>query len=325
MNPFDLGVEVFILPILWAILAAIVIGTLKTSITRHKTIVEDEDTGELLHTKTDWHINKKRTRAAGITAVVGGLILASVVVVPPGHRGAEYTTSGVSLTEIQEGYSLIPPVIHNVNMVNVREQVYETIYPKGHENEGKPNLFAQTRDLLEVTMQVGVNYHIDPDKAADIFRDVGQAYERDIIQPAVQQIAKKQAGLIDAIDFPTARQKLADAIYSDLRARLAPVGITVTFVAIEDAIFAPEFVDAVLAKEIADEKAIESERLVTVAKNEAQQVRERADGEAYAINEVQSSLLSAPEYLEYLRLQKWDGILPDTLLGGGEDIIVDLP
>lgn len=318
MNPFDLGAEVFIVPALWGILILTVGTMLFTSFKRNRITVEDDD-GEILVDKVEWSRNSKRLRRAGAIGIIGALALSAVVITPPGHRAAIYTTGGVSLDERGEGYSLIVPVLHNANMVNVREQVYE--------NE---EVYAQTKDLLEVTMQIGINYFIHPDKAADIFRDVGQDYEAALIKPAVLDISKQEAGLIDALDFPNNREKLAQAILSDLRARLEPIGITVTFVAIEDAIFPGEFVAAVRNKEIAGEKVEESNRLVQVAVNEAQQARERASGEADAIVEVAEARENEQERLgmssiEYVWFQKWNGMLPSTLLGESGDFIVDLP
>lgn len=318
MNPFDLGAEVFIVPILWGILIITVATMLFTSFKRDKMVVED-DAGEVILEKVKWTRNAGRIRRAIGLLVFGGLILASIVVVPPGHRGAVYTTNGISTIERGEGYSFIVPIFHNANMVNVREQVYE--------NE---EVYAQTRDLLEVTMQIGVNYYVTPDKAADIFRDVGHDYETALIKPAVLDIAKQEAGLIDALDFPRDREKLAESILSGLRARLEDIGITVTFVAIQDAIFPSAFVDAVRNKEIAEEKAEESLRLVDVAVNEAEQARQRASGEADALVTVAEAKREEQQVLgmsptEYVWFKTWNGILPSTLLGESGDFIVDLP
>jgi regulator of protease activity HflC (stomatin/prohibitin superfamily) len=205
---FDLGAEVFIIPSLWFVLLATVVTMLATSFRRDVVTIEDED-GDLVGEVVKWKTNKpRRNKAMGIL-LVGALSIAALVVVPPGHRGAIYTTSGVDVVERNEGYSLMLPILHNANMVNVREQLYETI----NEN-GEATLFAQTRDILEVPVKLGVNYIINPDKAADIFKDVGHSYEAAIIKPAVFDVATQEIGKIDAVDFPREREKLAQAILS---------------------------------------------------------------------------------------------------------------
>ncbi len=298
---FDLSYEVFVVPALWVIL----LGSLIVLLIR------------------------KKWRTAGLTLLGGALILGSLVVVPPGHRGVIYSaTGGVSPVERPEGVSLIVPLFQTANMVNVREQKYENL-----------EVYAQTQDLLEVTVQLGVNYYIAPSSAAELFRDIGKNYELAIIEPAVLDITKRRVGLVEAIDFPQQREQLASDILSDLAARLGPTGIQVTYVAIQDNIFDKAFVAAVLAKEIADERAAESERLVAVAKNEAAQVEARAEGDARAaalqgegqaeaIMAVAEALGFTPdEYLNWLQLQVWDGRLPMTYVGdlGNIDLLMEVP
>lgn len=312
---FDLGTEVLIKPILWALLSVTTLSLLISSFKRIKIEVEGEEGFEL----TKWKVNGSRLRRAGIIGLIGGLFLTAFVVVPPGHRGVLYTSSGVSTVERAEGYSFIAPVIHNVALVSVREQAYTN-----------DSVFAQTADLLEVTLQLGVNYRVDASEASEVYRDLGADYEGTVVERAVLDIAKEATGQIEALDLAQEREKLAQAILSGLRARLEPLGIVPTFVAVEDAIFDKGFVSAVLAKEIADEKAAESKRLVEVATNEAQQAIERATGTATAIAIEAQAKREEQELLgmsatEYVWFKTWDGVLPATLLGDGGEFIVTLP
>ena len=277
--------------------------------------IEAED-GEIAYKK--WEANGRRLMRTAVTLVAGVAVIGSLVVVPPGHRGAIYKADGIDVAERNEGYSLMVPLFHNANMVNVREQLYS--------NE---EVYGQTADVLEVTMQVGVNYRINPEKAADIFREVGHEYETAIIENAVLDIGKAVIGQFDAGEVPVKRGEITSKMRDGLAARLAPVGIDVTFVALRDIILPESFVEAVELKEVAQEKQEESLRLVEVAKNEADAVKKRADGDAYAITALaaaredeQTRLGLSPT--EYVWFTKWDGILPSTLLGGG-DFIVNLP
>ena len=319
---FDLGSEVFILPVLWIIV--FIVGFVMIVISFQK-IKKVNDEGDVVVVKR-W-VDKKRLRNAAIVTVGGFLILSSLVVTPPGHRAAIWSAaSGVSPVERTEGVSFIIPIIQNATMINVREQKYENL-----------EVYAQTRDLLEVTVQIAVNHYVEPDLSAELFRDVGLSYQVIIIEPAVLDIVKREIGLIDAADFPQQRAKLAADIRSSLNDRLSQRGIVITYVAIEDNIFDSDFVDAVLNKEIADENAAESGRRVEVARNEAQQVREKASGDAdavalagrgtaEAIEAIAASLGFTPlQYLDWLRLTQWDGSLPSTLLSEGPDVIVGLP
>ncbi len=298
---FDLTYEVFIVPVSWLILFVTLV---------------------ILMIRKQW-------KRAGIVFLGGAVVLGSLVVVPPGHRGVIFSANGgVNEVERNEGVSLMIPLFQSANMVNVREKKYENL-----------EVYAQTKDLLEVTVQIGVNYYIQPTNAAELFRDIGKNYELAIIEPAVLDISKRQIGLVEAIDFPSQREQLAADITADLAARLGPRGIEVTYVAIQDNIFNPSFVSAVLAKEIADEKASESLKLVQVATNEASAVAARAEGDARAaalqgegqgkaITKVAEALGFDPQqYLAWLQLQVWDGNLPMTYVGdlGNLNLLLGVP
>ncbi len=265
---------------------------------------------------------RRKWQVAGATLLSGSLLLGMLVVTPPGHRGVIYSwTGGISQVERPQGVTVMLPLFMSANMVNVRVQKYENL-----------EVYAQTKDLLEVTVQVGVNYRIEANRSAEVFEDIGKHYERDIIEPAVLTITKRQVGLVEAVDFPARRLAIADAITDDLTVRLERRGIEVTYVAIQDNIFDPDFVKAVLDKEVADEKAATALRQVEIARNEAESVRVRAsgdadaiafrgDGERAAIEAVVAALDFSPEeYLDWLQLNRWDGRLPSTLVGEAGDL-----
>jgi regulator of protease activity HflC (stomatin/prohibitin superfamily) len=256
----------------------------------------------------------KRRALIGVIAAV--VILPALVITPPGHRAAIYSLGGgVSSVERGEGLSFVIPWAQSARMVNVRTQVFEVeVYP-------------QSLDLQEVTVPVAVNHHVDPSLAAELYQDVGLAYEQTVIAPAVLQLVTQSVGQFAAIDFAQNRAALAEAVHKALSVRLAEYGIVVESVNVKDAVFAPAFIQSVEAKIIADQKAAEAARLVQVAVAEAQAVRERADGdrdaaiakaegEKKSVELVAAALEFTPaEYLEWVRLNRWNGILPATVVG----------
>jgi regulator of protease activity HflC (stomatin/prohibitin superfamily) len=255
-------------------------------------------------------------RRAGRLLLVLAIVLPAFVWTPPGHRAAIYSWfGGVSHAERGEGIAFVIPWVESARMVKVRSQVFEVeVYP-------------QSLDLQEITVPVALNYHVEPDEAAELYQAVGLQYQQIVIAPAVLQLVTQSVGAFEAIDFAQNRAALAEAVHQALTVRLAEYGIVVESVNVKDAVFAPAFIQSVEAKIIADQKAAEAARLVQVAVAEAQAVRERADGdrdaaiakaegEKKSVELVAAALGFTPnEYLEYLRLQRWDGILPKTVVG----------
>ena len=281
----------------------------------------DDDDGER-STRYEW----KKLKRAGVLLGVSLTLAATLAYVPAGHRGVIMDAGGgVNMDELGEGANLVVPIWQRVHNMNVRTQLFN------YES------FVQTKDLQEVTLPIAVNYHIEPAASAQVFQEVGFDYERLVLDPAAFQASTQATGQILAEDIAFSRAQLALDMQDIMAVKLAPLGIVVERVAIKDAVFDGDFIAAIKAKVIADQKAEESLRLVDVAENEAEQVRRTAsgtadalarigEGERDALIAVASALGFTPEeYLLWLRLGACDGRLPATVLSEGSDVIVDLP
>ncbi len=274
----------------------------------------DGDDGER---STGYH--PARGRRGAIVLGVGLLLAGSIAYVPAGNRGVVMDGGvGVIQEEKQEGLTLVWPFWQRVHNVNVRTQVYE------YES------FVQTKDLQEVTLPIAVNFSVSPDDAAELFQEVGHDYVDTIIAPAAFQASTEAAGKIIASSIAQSRAELAQDIASILRPQLLSHGIRVEFISVKDAVFDGEFLAAVKAKVIADQRAEESARLVVVSQNEARQAIAEAEGTAEAViinaaaKQEEQSLLGMTA-TEYVWFKTWNGALPTTWLGGDDEVIIQLP
>jgi regulator of protease activity HflC (stomatin/prohibitin superfamily) len=319
------GYEILVTPALYLASAISILTVLFRGSGRNP--VPDGDGG---FTKGRFTLKPGAKRRAGTATLIAVLVLPALVITPPGHRAAIFDLGGgVSPVERGEGLSLVVPWFQTPRMVNVRTQIYSVeVYP-------------QSLDLQEVTVPVAVNWHVQPDQAAELYQAVGLDYARTVIAPAVLQLVTQEVGQFKAIDFAQSRAALAEAVHKALQDRLGHYGIQVESVNVEDAIFAANFIQAVEAKVIADQKAAEAKRLIEVAAAEAQAVRERAagdrdaaifkaEGQRQAIEDVSAALGFTPqEYLRWVMLSAWDGLLPSTLVGDAGEfnllIAPDLP
>ena len=97
--------------------------------------------------------------AAIVLAVL--FALAPFGTVPAGHRGVKTTFGNPSNEVLSEGIHFRWPLAQKINLVNVSIQ-------KG-EGEGD----AASRDLQIVHTRVALNYHVKPEGAVSVFRDLG--------------------------------------------------------------------------------------------------------------------------------------------------------
>lgn len=253
--------------------------------------------------------------------VAAALVVPAIGVVPAGHRGVVYEWSGgVSKTERGEGIAILVPWAQRMRSISVRTQKVFS-----------DKVFSQSSDLQEITVVASINYHVDPSKAAELYQRVGDLYPNTVIQPALFQRTKAAIGQVKAEDFALGRANLAETIQIQLSKQLSPYGIVVEFVNVEDAIFDKDFIAAVKAKIIAEQKAAEQRRLIeaeraikeqTIIKAEAdaKAIQIKADADAYANLVVAQSI--TPEILRWKWLVTWNGQVPTTLAGADAGVLL---
>ena len=262
-----------------------------------------------------------KLRAPLLALLSAVLVVPAIGIVPPGHRGVVYNANGgVSTAERGEGFTLLVPWVQHMTNLSVRTQ---KLYSS--------KVFAQSLDLQEITVVASVNYHIEPGKAAELYRGIGLSYKDTVIQPALFQRTKAAVGQVKAEDFAANRGKLAETIQRQLTEQLSDYGIAVEYVNVEDAIFDPAFVAAVKEKIIAEQFAAQQERLIAAQAAIKQQTIINAEATARAIfieataqadaNELLAKSLS-PELLRWRWIVQWDGLLPSTVVGGSDATIL---
>jgi regulator of protease activity HflC (stomatin/prohibitin superfamily) len=142
-----------------------------------------------------------------------------------------------------------------------------------------------------------------------------------------------------AADIINQRDKVAEQIQVALAADLAPRGLIVEAVQIENIDFSDTYEDAVeaAAKAEADVKRarqeleqtkVNAQRQVAEAEAKAQATRTTADAEAYATRargEAEAAAIAArgkalrdnPDLVALIAAEKWNGALPTTMVPGG--------
>jgi regulator of protease activity HflC (stomatin/prohibitin superfamily) len=269
-------------------------------------------------------------KAIIIPLVVIVLFLSSTVTVQSGTVGVVSVLGAVRETTLGEGFHFKAPFITHVVKVDTQTQKIET------------DSSAASKDLQDVSVIVAVNYHIDPQGAARLFKNVGMSYDTRIILPAIQESVKAVIARFSAEELITQRQTVSAGIKGELAQKISTYDIVTDEFNIVNFGFSAEFNRAVEAKQTAQQDAlkaeqelakitIEAQQQVEQAKAQAEATKARADAEAYAtkaqaeaeayaIEAIQNQLAQSGEaYLEYQRTQKWDGKLP--VVGGASAFV----
>src|SRR5918996_4990881 len=269
-----------------------------------------------------------------IPAIIGFILLivvvsASVKIVDAGHRGVLLNFGAVfEAASLNEGIHFVVPFRDSVIQVEVRTQRITE------------DAASASNDLQDVSTQVALNYHVDPDTAQILYQQIGFDYASRVIAPAIQESVKQISARFNAENLITNRETVKSEIEANIKARLAPYNIIVEALSITEFQFTEQFRRAVEAKVEAEQRALQATNDLRRIEIEAQQAEARAvgeqqaniaraegvrqanvlqaQGEAQAITTIDEQLRQSPSYLEWLKSQRWDGQLPLVVGGGGE-------
>lgn len=225
--------------------------------------------------------------------------------VDTGHRGVKVTWGEVDLKagSLPEGFYTYNPIGSDILEMDVRTKVY------------KAETNTYTKDVQQADIVYAINYSLKPDQAHIMYRDVGRSWEQTIMIPAVEGAFKQVIGQWDAVDLVSNRGKATQAVLSYVKAALNDRGIIVTSLEMVNIQYRKDFEQAVENKVTATQNALaEVNRTKQVQERAKQQVIE-AQAQAESMRIRANALANNPKLVEYEAVQKWDGKMPQYMLG----------
>lgn len=260
-------------------------------------------------------------KGIGVLVLIGIIIVLVLIiafnsfsVVNEGFIGVKYQFGKIVDSNLSAGLNFHIPFIEEIEQVDTREQIYSV------------STDAYTSDTQTVnSLQLKVNYYYDSTQLSEIIRSIGISnVETKLLVPNVAKIAKDEIGKVQAEVLVQNRSDVQNAIFESLRDTLAGNGIIVTAFAIENLSFDDAFEQSIQAKVIAAQDALkmqnktaekeeEAKQQVIAAEADAQSQKIKADAEAYAIEVVQKQIAQSPNYIEYLKISNWNGVLPQAI------------
>ncbi|MCI0559660.1 MAG: prohibitin family protein, partial [Nitrososphaera sp.] len=277
----------------------------------------------------------------GIPVIIGIIVLvavlfASIKIVEAGNRGVLLHFGAVDTSiSLNEGIHFVVPFRDNVIPVEVRTQ--KTV----------ESAASASKDLQDVRTEVALNYHVSPDNTPILYQQLGFEYATRVISPAIQESVKQVTARFNAEELITKRETVKTEIETQIKQRLADYNVLVETISITEFKFSDQFTRAVEAKVEAEQRALQANNELRRIQIEAQQAEAKAlgeqkaniahaegvrqanilqaQGEAEAIKIIDEQLRNNPRYLEWLKTQQWDGVLPLVTGGGGATPFIEIP
>ena len=230
------------------------------------------------------------------------VLLSSTVVVDAGHTGVVLTLGKVEDKVLSEGMHLKIPFVQRVVQIDNRIVKLEV------ETE------AFSKDLQTVDTTLAINYRIDANKSYYVFKNIGSNYENILIVPAVNEVLKAITSRYTAEESVSNRALISEGLVQGLNNKLNASGLYVTDVNIIDFDFSEAFIQAIEEKQVAQQQLLKAETekqtAITNAQAQAEAIKIKAEAEAEA-NKVLAQSLTR-EIIEYNKIQKWNGQLPQV-------------
>lgn len=190
---------------------------------------------------------------------------------------------------------------------------------------------ASSKDLQVVTTTIALNWQIDPQEAPAIYQQIGtiEMVQANVIEPILQEAVKTATARFTAEELITKRPEVKHGINEYVSAAVAQSHVVVSALNIVNFEFAPQYQQAIEAKQVAEQHALTATNDLRRIEVEAKQAEAQALGranamliEAKAESERQTLLRSSmtKELVQWEAIRKWDGKLP-TVSSDGATLI----
>jgi len=247
------------------------------------------------------NLNPLLAPIAFILAVVF-LLLSMVRMVGPGEVGVEILFGKVNSKVLQSGLHLVNPLV-TIERLSVRTQAY-TMSAKSGEGQirGDDAITALTAEGLSVQLDVTVWFHLIPEKASEVYKNIGTDYISKIVRPAIRTAIRNAAVKYNATDiYSFKRTEVTDNIFSELKRDFATKGVECEKVLLRNVQLPDKVKNAIDDKIAAEQDAQKMKFVLQKETQEAERRKIEADGISKANKIIANSLTS--RYLQWYYIQ----------------------
>src|SRR5688572_6261503 len=260
-----------------------------------------------------------------VAALVAMIVPVEVERIDAGHVGIKVSNvgdnRGVGRTEYVTGW-----VFYN----SWTSRIYEFPIHQQHIDYEEADIV--TRGGFRATIRPSFNYSINPGNVADMFqnlrvgvKEMEQGWLKNAIVGSVNDVANRYS--VDSIF--NHREEFESAIIKECNKRVSQwfnvsqlrTNIVPPQEISESIIAKTKAIQEVQVAENQRQVAVaEAERKIAVARGDSAQSVIQAAGRAEAIKKEQLSL--TPLYIEYIKIQKWNGEVPTTVAGSNSGFLI---
>lgn len=229
-----------------------------------------------------------------------------------GYRGI-YTYNGAMKGDpLEPGLHFYNPFFADVFEISVMEEKYE----------GQTEAF--TADTQTTMVNFTVTYYPEPKKIGVLWAKFGRDWANKVVGQVVLGAMKDSIGKYRAGDLVSKREDAAKAAKANIQETLSERGIILSGLEFTNLNFKDEYEKAIQDKLTAVERAAAEKNKTVQIEEQARQTVATAKAQAEAMRIQTEALSRGKELVQYEAVKKWDGVLPQIILGSGTTPMLDL-
>jgi regulator of protease activity HflC (stomatin/prohibitin superfamily) len=277
-------------------------------------------------------------------AVIAGIVLWQVpYTIDEGHVGI-VKRFGEATTQVNPGLHFKIPFSDTVEELEIRTR------------KNSENLKASTFEQMPVQAAVSVNWTVIRAEAFELYKGYGglDQFENRILDPRLRSATKDALARYKAEGIIQNRGQVIQKIEETLLSAMSEFPVKLDSVQIENLVLPQKYLQSIETKQTEknlaaaekhrlERQKLEAQREVNTAEAKRDAEKARADGSAYAI-EIEAraqaeairikglaeaeamtkkaqAIKSNSTLVDYVKAQQWDGKLPTTVMGSGQDIL----
>lgn len=291
-------------------------------------------------------IMKKGKGTIIVLAVLLVIVISAVqasYTVDEGHVGI-VKRFGEAKEQVNPGLHFKIPYVDSVEILEIRTR------------KNLEKLNASTHEQMPVTAEVSINWTVKRDQAFDLYKRFGglSQFESRILDPKLRSATKAALARYKAEEIIQNRTQVIALIEELLVEVMQEYPVKLDSAQLEDLGLPKKYIQSIETKQTEknlaaaeqhrlERQKLEAQREVNTANAKRDAAKATADGRAYAIKteavaEAQAiklkglaeaeaikkkaeALNDSNVLVEYVRAQQWNGQMPQTIMGGGQNVL----
>jgi prohibitin 1 len=205
---------------------------------------------------------------SGAIALITGIITLSqcFTVVPAGNIGIVDFFGTVQEQTLKSGINIVNPLAKIVRMSIKTQEIKEV-------------MDVPSKEGLTVQLEISALIHLDPERAAEVYKTVGEDYIGIILEPQFRSVSRGvTAGYEAKALYTSEREILAQVILKDLKTLVEPRGIVVETTPLRRVGLPAGLTASIEQKLQAEQQSQQMQFILTKEKQEADRKRIEAQG-----------------------------------------------